>query len=129
MLRRKSILFISVLLIAALSACNLPTGGATEESTTANDLALTSYPPCSSSKWDASRSLSPVSYTHLDVYKRQDVDLGIVWNGEAFLTQTEDPRFEYVFPEEGSIIFYDGMGISPTAAHTDAAYALSLIHI
>lgn len=52
-----------------------------------------------------------------------DVDLGIVWNGEAFLTQTEDPRFEYVFPEEGSIIFYDGMGISPTAAHTDAAYA------
>lgn len=52
-----------------------------------------------------------------------DVDLGIVWNGEAFLTQTEDPRFEYVFPEEGSIIFYDGMGISPNAAHSDAAYA------
>ncbi len=41
MLRRKSTLFISALLIAALSACNLPTGGATEESTTANDLALT----------------------------------------------------------------------------------------
>ena len=38
MLRRKSTLFISVLLIAALSACNLPT--ATEESTT-DDLALT----------------------------------------------------------------------------------------
>lgn len=52
-----------------------------------------------------------------------EVDLGIVWNGEAFLTQTEDPRFEYVFPEEGSIIFYDGMGISPAAAHSDAAYA------
>lgn len=52
-----------------------------------------------------------------------DVDLGIVWNGEAFLTQTEDPRFEYVFPAEGSIIFYDGMGISPSAPHPDAAYA------
>jgi spermidine/putrescine-binding protein len=52
-----------------------------------------------------------------------DVDLGIVWNGEAFLTQTEDPRFEYVFPEEGSIIFYDGMAIPETAPHTDAAYA------
>ncbi len=52
-----------------------------------------------------------------------DVDLGIVWNGEAFLTQTEDPRFEYVFPEEGSIIFYDGMAIPATAPHPDAAYA------
>lgn len=52
-----------------------------------------------------------------------DVDLGIVWNGEAFLTATEAPEFKYVFPEEGSIIFYDGMAIPPTAPHADAAYA------
>lgn len=52
-----------------------------------------------------------------------EVDLGIVWNGEAFLTQQENPAFQYVFPEEGSIIFYDGMGIAKDAAHADAAYA------
>ena len=52
-----------------------------------------------------------------------DVDLGIVWNGEAFLTASEAPQFKYVFPEEGSIIFYDGMAMPSTAAHTDAAYA------
>ncbi|KXK15724.1 MAG: spermidine/putrescine ABC transporter substrate binding protein [Chloroflexi bacterium OLB14] len=52
-----------------------------------------------------------------------EVDLGIVWNGEAFLVQQENPAFVYVYPEEGSIIFYDGMGISPTAPHPDAAYA------
>jgi len=52
-----------------------------------------------------------------------DVDLGIVWNGEAFLTATEAPQFEYVFPEEGSIIFYDGMAIPTTAPHPDIAYA------
>jgi spermidine/putrescine-binding protein len=52
-----------------------------------------------------------------------DADLGILWNGEAFLAQTEDPRFEYVFPDEGSIIFYDGMAIPNTAPHSDAAYA------
>lgn len=40
-----------------------------------------------------------------------DVDLGIVWNGEAFLAAQENPAFKYVFPEEGSIIFYDGMAI------------------
>jgi spermidine/putrescine-binding protein len=52
-----------------------------------------------------------------------DVDLGIVWNGEAFLTAQEAPEFEYVFPEEGSIIFYDGMAIPTTAPHPDIAYA------
>lgn len=52
-----------------------------------------------------------------------DVDLGIVWNGEAFLVQQENPAFEYVFPEEGSIIFYDGMGIPVNAPHPDISYA------
>jgi spermidine/putrescine-binding protein len=52
-----------------------------------------------------------------------DVDLGIIWNGEAFLAQQENPAFEYVFPEEGSIIFYDGMGIPVNAPHPDISYA------
>lgn len=52
-----------------------------------------------------------------------EVDLGIVWNGEAFLMQQENPAFEYVFPEEGSIIFYDGMGIPVNAPHSDISYA------
>jgi spermidine/putrescine transport system substrate-binding protein len=52
-----------------------------------------------------------------------DVDLGIVWNGEAFLAQQENPVFKYVFPEEGSIIFFDGMGIPTHAPHPDVSYA------
>jgi len=52
-----------------------------------------------------------------------DVDLGIVWNGEAFLAQQENPAFKYVFPKEGSIIFYDGMGIPVNAPHPDISYA------
>jgi spermidine/putrescine-binding protein len=52
-----------------------------------------------------------------------EVDLGIVWNGEAFLVQQENPAFKYVFPEEGSIIFYDGMGITANAPHPDISYA------
>jgi spermidine/putrescine-binding protein len=52
-----------------------------------------------------------------------DVDLGIVWNGEAFLAQQENPAFQYVFPTEGTIIFYDGMALPVNAPHPDAAYA------
>ncbi len=52
-----------------------------------------------------------------------DVDLGVVWNGEAFLAQQENPDFTYVFPSEGTIIFFDGMGIPVNAPHPDASYA------
>ncbi|MBE0671435.1 MAG: spermidine/putrescine ABC transporter substrate-binding protein [Anaerolineales bacterium] len=52
-----------------------------------------------------------------------DVDLGIVWNGEAFLAKQENPALEYVFPKEGSIIFYDGFSIPVSAPHSDIAYA------
>jgi len=52
-----------------------------------------------------------------------DVDLGIVWNGEAFLARQENSAFEYVFPSEGTIIFYDGLALPANAPHVDAAYA------
>lgn len=52
-----------------------------------------------------------------------DVDLGIVWNGEAFLAKQENASFEYVFPKEGSIIFFDGMGVPTNAPHPDISYA------
>ncbi len=52
-----------------------------------------------------------------------EVDLGVVWNGEAFLAYRENPAMRYVFPKEGTINFYDGLGIPVDAPHSDAAYA------
>jgi spermidine/putrescine transport system substrate-binding protein len=52
-----------------------------------------------------------------------DVDLGVVWNGEAFLAYRENPAMTYVFPEEGTINFYDGLGLPTDAPHPDLAYA------
>ncbi len=52
-----------------------------------------------------------------------DADLGVVWNGEAFLAQRELASIQYVFPTEGAITFEDGFGIPATAPHADAAYA------
>ncbi len=52
-----------------------------------------------------------------------DVDLGVVWNGEAFLAYRENPAMTYVFPEEGTINFYDGLGLPGDAPHADLAYA------
>ena len=52
-----------------------------------------------------------------------DVDLGITWTGEAFLAQQETPAIQYVYPEEGAILWQDNYTIPVGAAHTDAAYA------
>jgi spermidine/putrescine-binding protein len=52
-----------------------------------------------------------------------DVDLGVVWNGEAFLAYRENPAMKYVFPTEGTINFYDGLGLPKDAPHPDLAYA------
>ncbi len=52
-----------------------------------------------------------------------DVDLGNVWNGEAFTAQQEDPAFQYVFPSEGTILWQDNWAIPAGAPHLDAAYA------
>lgn len=52
-----------------------------------------------------------------------DVDLGIVWSGEAALLWREDPRFEYVLPVEGAHRFVDNLAIPVDAPHPEAAHA------
>lgn len=52
-----------------------------------------------------------------------DVDLGLVWTGEAFTANQENPAFTYVYPTEGAILWQDNWAIPVNAPHLDAAYA------
>lgn len=52
-----------------------------------------------------------------------DVDLGMVWTGEAFVANQENPAFQYVYPTEGAILWQDNWVMLKGAAHADAAYA------
>ena len=52
-----------------------------------------------------------------------DVDLGIVWTGEAFLAQQENPAIQFIYPSEGAIVWQDTYAIPAEAPHLDAAYA------
>ncbi len=52
-----------------------------------------------------------------------DVDLGIVWTGEAYTANQENPAFTFVYPTEGAIIWQDNWAIPTNAPHLDAAYA------
>jgi spermidine/putrescine transport system substrate-binding protein len=51
-----------------------------------------------------------------------DVDLGVVWSGEAAILYQESPRFRYVLPAEGAHRFVDLLAIPTEATHVEAAH-------
>ncbi|MBL9215078.1 MAG: spermidine/putrescine ABC transporter substrate-binding protein [Opitutaceae bacterium] len=53
-----------------------------------------------------------------------DVDIGIVWSGEAAILWNEDKKFQYVLPAEGAHQFVDVLAIPTTAKHKDEAHQL-----
>ena len=64
-----------------------------------------------------------VSYTHLDVYKRQqEVTAGMLWNGEAYMAGRENAKIKYVYPKEGAIQWMDNLVISAGAKNVDGAH-------
>lgn len=52
-----------------------------------------------------------------------DVDLGIVWTGEAEVARREMSSIEYIYPTEGPILWQDNYAIPADAPNLDAAYA------
>jgi spermidine/putrescine-binding protein len=52
-----------------------------------------------------------------------DVDLGIVWTGEAYTANQENPAFTFVYPTEGAVVWQDNWALPASAPHLDAAYA------
>jgi spermidine/putrescine transport system permease protein len=51
-----------------------------------------------------------------------DVDLGIVWSGEAALLWKQDRKFQYVIPAEGAHQFIDVLAIPANAKNKDSAH-------
>ncbi len=53
-----------------------------------------------------------------------DVDLGIVWSGEAAILWKENKKFRYVIPVEGAHQFIDVLAIPANAKNREAAHKL-----
>ncbi|MGH3638210.1 MAG: ABC transporter substrate-binding protein [Mycobacterium sp.] len=52
-----------------------------------------------------------------------DVDLGIVWSGEAALLYNENKKFKYILPADGAHMFVDSLAIPANAPNPDGAMA------
>lgn len=51
-----------------------------------------------------------------------DVDLGLVWGGEAAILWNEDKKFQYVLPKEGAHLFVDLLAIPSRARNVENAH-------
>jgi spermidine/putrescine transport system substrate-binding protein len=51
-----------------------------------------------------------------------DVDLGVVWSGEAAILWKENQKFKYVIPDDGAHQFIDVLAIPVAAKHKEAAH-------
>lgn len=51
-----------------------------------------------------------------------DVDLGLVWGGEAAMLWDEDKKFQYVLPKEGAHLFVDLLAIPKRARNIENAH-------
>lgn len=54
--------------------------------------------------------------------KNGDVDIGVVWSGEAAILYNDDKKFQFILPEKGAHLFVDSMAIPRTAAHPQNAH-------
>ncbi|MDX2168033.1 MAG: spermidine/putrescine ABC transporter substrate-binding protein [Deltaproteobacteria bacterium] len=52
-----------------------------------------------------------------------DVDLGVVWSGEAAILFNENEKFKYVLPAEGAHMFIDNLAIPVDAPNPEGAMA------
>jgi spermidine/putrescine transport system substrate-binding protein len=58
-----------------------------------------------------------------------DIDLVMEWNGDILKVMEEDADLTYVIPDEGTVIWVDGLCIPKGAPHPDNAYKfLNYIH-
>lgn len=53
-----------------------------------------------------------------------EVKLGMIWNGEAYMAQQENPNFVYIYPKEGAGLWMDNLVIPKGAKHVQEAHEL-----
>jgi spermidine/putrescine transport system substrate-binding protein len=54
--------------------------------------------------------------------KNGDVDIGVIWSGEAALLYAQDKKFAFILPEDGAHLFVDNLAIPKTASHPQNAH-------
>lgn len=52
----------------------------------------------------------------------EDASIGMAWNGDLYKAKKENPKLEFIYPEEGFVIWVDNFAIPKDAPHLKNAY-------
>lgn len=52
----------------------------------------------------------------------EDATVGMAWNGDVFKGKKENPQLEFIYPQDGFVIWVDNFAIPKNAPHRDNAY-------
>lgn len=52
----------------------------------------------------------------------EEVYVGSIWNGDAYVAKEENPNLEFVYPEEGAFVWIDSFAIPVKAEHPENAH-------
>lgn len=52
----------------------------------------------------------------------EDATIGMAWNGDLFKAKKENPNLDFIFPEDGFVIWVDNFAIPKHAPHMENAY-------
>jgi spermidine/putrescine transport system substrate-binding protein len=53
-----------------------------------------------------------------------EVEIGMIWNGSAYMAQQENPSITMVYPKEGAVLWMDNLSIPSGAENIQSAYKL-----
>ena len=57
-----------------------------------------------------------------NIYVDEDAVIGMGWNGDINLSKMENPKLEFIYPQEGFVISLDCLVITKNAKHLENAY-------
>lgn len=55
-------------------------------------------------------------------FLNEEVYIGLMWSGEAFMAHAENPDIKYIYPKDGAVIWTDNFAIPSKAKNVDYAY-------
>ncbi len=67
-------------------------------------------------------NLKTISVEQSAAFLSGNVDIGIIWNGEAITAQAENPAIRYIYPAEGANFWIDSFAIPAHAIHVENAH-------
>lgn len=62
------------------------------------------------------------STTPAEAFLNGEVDIGLVWNGDAAELQAQDPKFQYIYPDDGFTVWVDNFAIASQTQNIDNVY-------